>query len=109
MGARRIDQPGDFLDILAAIAQQHQEGAELDFLDPAGQHHGERPPRLGARQRARAAGAATESRDKAGKFLAICGGDGHALSCIGNQGPEALAVAAAMAILARSAGCSSAA
>jgi hypothetical protein len=74
--ARRLDQSGDLVGILAAVAQQHQEGADLVRIGRPGQRHGERLARLGAAERARAPRPASQrghERSEAG-----VAGRGHA-------------------------------
>ena len=57
---RRLDQPGDLVRRLAAIAQQHQKRAHLLVRRLAAQHHPQRLARLLPRQRARPPGTASQ-------------------------------------------------
>ncbi len=80
LGAGGFDQAGDLVGRFAAVAEQHQEGADLLRLGLAAQHHAERVAGLLAREGARAAGAAAEGAD--------VGGEGVLGSRVGHGGSE---------------------
>ncbi len=66
-----LDQAGNLLGVLAAVAQQHQERADLHRIGASGQHHAERLRRLVARQRPRPARSAAERGDERGEPLDV--------------------------------------
>ncbi len=75
--AHRLDQTGNLVRVLAAIAQQHQERADLIRVGLPGQHHRHCLARLRPRQRPRTAGSASQGGDECGEARGSGSGGVH--------------------------------